>query len=239
MIEYNIVTNPTGEGATTNYNLFASYVNPSIFSANTSASLVFQSSLNGQFLLETSGQQITVGNISQISGSGSFLNNSGTLYLDSTLSASGSDSFYYTLRGEQQPLFFEGVVQSTMIAGFNTAMGASGSEYDFYLNGVKLYSGISYNLSSNQIVWIDSDTTTTGRLHGMVKKRSSSYASGDEHDFYGTYFKKGQSNLTVNGKNIDNSNYIEIYTGYSANLNTGVQFYISGSTTGSYNFTSS
>jgi hypothetical protein len=201
--------------------------------------LVFQSSLNGQFLLEGSGQLITVANISQIIGSGNFFNNSGTLYLDSSLSASGLDSFYYTIRDAQSPLSFESSVQSTMIAGFNTAMGASGSEYDFYLNGVKLYSGISYNLSANQIVWIDSDTTTTGRLHGMVKKRSSSYSSGDEHDFYGTYFKKGQSNLTVNGKNIDNSNYIEFYTGYSVNLNTGVQFYISGSTTGSYNFTSS
>ena len=215
----------------------------------------FQLSLNGQTLLQE--DPITGQAINEIS----YQINTGDFFIkteeidpfqrarlffdDTTPIESFSDIHYNFVSGS-------GVVAATgdygqslktsIVAAFGTSVF---TDYDYFLNGQKVYSGVGVGVSigtdadfiplfatAANVAGVVTAENKTGFKYSAYKKRfKSDSITGENPDVFGSGFIEKRTNYYINGVSEFQSNYLELYTGVTI-IKSGVNALISGSIEG-------
>ena len=202
------------------FQIYGDYFNTR-FLVNTQSGLVTNASLNGQTLLETTAlQEYFLGQ--------EIVTNSGSFYVESGESKNTTnlfgfeDSFYYRLRPYSGSAFFSSDTNEALKVGFSGQLGVARDNYDFYLNGVLLTSGIHYIITGNGAFSLqEADTDTTGVLFAVAKPKNFQEFTGTKSYVHGTNFLQGVSLSYLNGIESSNIEFIELTTGIDRYIQTG------------------
>jgi hypothetical protein len=94
------------------------------------------------------------------------------------------------------------------------------SSFDYYLNGQKIYSGISgsYTISGSSFIYNDS---MTGKIFAIPKNQNTKTYTGQNPDVYDQNFVETTVYGYANGLSLDKSNWLELYTGVKY-ITTGI-----------------
>lgn len=108
-------------------------------------------------------------------------------------------------------------------------------DYDYFLNGQKVYSGVGVGVSAGigtQFV-LNFESSSYGgiittankskfKAFAFIKERNINEVTGVQPDVYGSGFIEGQTKFYLNGINELDQNYLELYTGVTI-IKTGQQ----------------
>lgn len=202
-------------------------------------SLSMLASLNSQTLLETVP-------ISTPFGFNVFIENTGDFYL------TGSDIMFTDLTGVSATVFLyddnqngqadyltglSGVLQT----GFMPIIGAAISGESFiptiFVNGQKVYSGISYQTNGGNYEWLDGEEEGGKVFSYKLEANTQEIYGTGAFDLSGVYYNKGSVNIYVNG--MEQRPNIALQTAGITPINTGISYQFTGgyqSTTQEYSF---
>jgi hypothetical protein len=93
------------------------------------------------------------------------------------------------------------------------------NELDYFLNGQKLYYGLSYQIINN--TGFKYNETITGKIFGIPKKLKTKQFTDSNPDLYGQKFIENEVNLYINGMEQSKNLWIEITTGVTL-IETGI-----------------
>ena len=219
----------------------------------------FQLSLNGQTLLQEvpiTGQAIN--EISYQINTGDFFIKTteidpfqrARLFFDDTTPANSSSDIHYNFVSGSGIIAATGdygqSLKTSIVAAFGTSVF---TDYDYFLNGQKVYSGVGVGVSigteanfiplfggaGSEAANVGGVVTTanlTGFKYSAYKKRfRSDSITGENPDVFGSGFIEKRTNYYINGVSEFQSNYLELYTGVTI-IKSGVNALISGSIEG-------
>ena len=215
----------------------------------------FQLSLNGQTLLQEvpiTGQAIN--EISYQINTGDFFIKTteidpfqrARLFFDDTTPVNSSSDIHYNFVSGSGIIAATGdygqSLKTSIVAAFGTSVF---TDYDYFLNGQKVYSGVGVGVSigtdadfiplfatAANVAGVVTAENKTGFKYSAYKKRfRSDSITGENPDVFGSGFIEKRTNYYINGVSELQSNYLELYTGVTI-IKSGVNSLISGSIEG-------
>ncbi|MDB4314556.1 hypothetical protein N9955_00855 [bacterium] len=223
-------------------NISGQYNNSSYYLSNTGITGNHKTrlSLNGQTFLEQTPELTTLGFSEYYQNSGDYFFKTGEsftrAFFDENLSVSSISEkrFFYGVRDyDGEAPFGSGISGSGIqnaFAGelakkFSDRTGTiSGIEsFDYFLNGQKIYSGISgsYMISGAGNLFYYNDNIT-GKLFAIPKNTGLLNITGEIADVYNQDFVESTVFSYLNGVALDRKNWMELYTGVTS-IQTGIQ----------------
>lgn len=171
------------------------------------------SSLNSQTLLEKKPEVKQLGFSTVIRSTGDYYVTGYKIKLDNELTGLSTKRFLYENTQTGSTIIFTTGNSGSLFTSFmrNLSSGISGYNYkpDVFLNGQKVYSGISYEKVNNTFVWID-DTNVNGKIFSYEhEKNNLELASSGGYDISGELFNKGVNKLYINGLQQENRAFLE------------------------------
>lgn len=189
--------------------------------------------MNSQTLLEIKPNVKTVGFEEIIKTTGDFYISGFKLELDETITGLDQQNFIYDTSQTGNILYSVFSESGTLQTGFMANLGSGISGQDFepvvYINGQKVYSGITYYRDSDTFIWNDK-YNTTGRMFSHSKAGCcDQYFGTGKYDVSGVNIKynKNTTKLFVNGLQQDNNMFIE--AGNIVPITTGLQSQLTAS----------
>lgn len=179
-------------------------------------------SANGQTLYETTAQLNTDLGYDIFYGSGDYFTNTGSSSSKpirvsvETGIFNAADSLLYDVRSGI-PIAFSignsGAIQSGITGAIASVMPEFSNNLgglDFFLNGQKLYSGVSYTTLNTSFVYLES---ITGILFSIPKASDVVENAGGSAFVYGSEFVEDRNGLYINGMEQDRKSWLECSTG--------------------------
>lgn len=156
--------------------------------------------INGQTLLEDDFVETKIAEkVLSTEHSGDFyLKNYSLNFSGSILDLSGINNLYYDIIPSGKRPFFESDNFNNLLNGFANNTSVSGEL--FFVNGIKLISGIHYYIHDNIFEWDDGNPISL-ELGGIIfsMPNLSQLTITGQYDIYNQYFKKGTTQAYLNG----------------------------------------
>ena len=216
-----------------------------------SGEMGIMAALNGQTLFEeppTTGQatneifyQIFTGDFFVKTGASDLIDRANIFYAGSTPEKAAYKIFYNKITGGS----FAGTGMSAADEmGRSLRSGISGGypsaafgDFDFFVNGQKLYSGLGVEELAYGDSWmpdfvngqgfVTADNASSFKATAYLKTDRINEVTGGSPDVFGSGFVDGETNLYINGLKQEPTSYLELYSGVNT-IKVGVSAIISG-----------
>ena len=215
-----------------------------------SGEMNIMAALNGQTLFEeppTTGQttneilyQIFTGDFFTKTGAANLIDRSKIFYADSVPQKDTYRIFYNKITGGS---FIGTGMGAADEMGKSLRSGISGGypsavfgNFDFFINGQKLYSGLGVQEAAYGDSWmpdfvngqgfITADNASSFKATAYLKTDRINEVTGVSPDVFGSGFVEGETNLYVNGIKQEPTSYLELYSGVNT-IKTGVSAVVS------------
>jgi hypothetical protein len=195
-------------------------------------------SVNGQTLAEQSAQEITLGSLNIYLNSGDYYTKGVSNYKNVTFADNldfnffSEKNFFFRIKEDDREIpIGSGISQIQMQDNLSGSISSKFPEransytglssFDYYLNGQKIYSGVSgsYEISGSKFIYKEN---ITGKIFAIPKKENIKNYTGQTPDIYGQYFVETTVYGYFNGLALDKNNWLELYTGVKY-IATGIQ----------------
>lgn len=165
-------------------------------------------------------------------------NEQSKLFFDSSTPISSSSNIVYDVvtGGNFAGTGDLGPSLKSSIDGAGIGISFSMEDFEFFLNGQKVYSGAGIGVSADTNIYfsiangvVDSSNFGKFKYTAYKRRQRTHEVTGIEPDLFGSGFVEGRNKYYINGIQQPQSNYLELYTGVSI-IQTGLSCLISGGT---------
>jgi hypothetical protein len=181
--------------------------------------------LNGQSLVEDDYvENKEAGRLLSVNHSGDFYFKSGNiLFSGLPYNLSGINNLHYDIIPSGKRLFFESDNFNNLLNGFSNQVAGQISGESFFINGIKLISGIHYYVHDGIFEWDDGNPTSLefGGIMFSMPNLNQKIITG-QYDIYDEYFKKGTTQAYLNGVKLYQEEFLETCKNVSL-IQTGIE----------------